>query len=269
MITILFKRSWNFITRMVSLLALGFFLLNPIGVSSSDVETLFNQALVASEDGDFASALLLWNQFLELSPKDAAAFSNRGNVRLVLGDPNGAILDQTKAIELKPSELDPYLNRGIAEEALQDWRSAAKDYDLILERDPDNASALYNLGNVFGSQGDWMKAESLFTRANFARPGFAMARASKALCDYQLEDLDQAESDLRSLIRRFPMMADARAGLSALLWRKGFIGEAESNWAAASGLDSRYRDRDWLLNIRRWPPRPTSDLMSFLALESP
>jgi hypothetical protein len=52
-----------------------------------------------------------------------------------------------------------------------------------------------------------------------------------------------------------------------LLWRQGSAGEAESNWAAAAGLDQRYRQADWLVDVRRWPPQPTQDLMAFLALE--
>ena len=63
--------------------------------------------------------------------------------------------------------------------------------------------------------------------------------------------------------------ADARAALSGLLWHRGFAGEAESHWAAAAGLDQRYRQADWLREVRRWPPVPTQDLMAFLALEQP
>jgi hypothetical protein len=63
-------------------------------------------------------------------------------------------------------------------------------------------------------------------------------------------------------------LADARAALTALLWQKGSKGEAESNWAAASGLDPRYRQGEWLLETRRWPPKPVAALEQFLALES-
>ena len=55
--------------------------------------------------------------------------------------------------------------------------------------------------------------------------------------------------------------------LTALLWSKGFFGEAESHWAAVEGLDSRYKQHDWLVNIRRWPTDPANDLMAFLDLE--
>ncbi len=236
---------------------------------------LFDQALVASRDGRFGDALPLWNQVLELAPGDAAAWSNRGNVQLALGDPEAAIADQSHAIELEPGSPDPHLNRGTAEEALQRWDAAEADYRWILEHPPASArdedvrpSALYNLGNVQGSRGDWPAARDCFVAAADARPGFAMARSSGALAAFQLGDLNEAERELRSLIRRYPLFADARAALTALLWRRGASGEAESNWAAASGLDPRYRQREWLLQTRRWPPEPVQALQQFLALAS-
>ena len=260
---------------MKRLLAFVLVVLTVWGVASCPVlaapgldQALFEQALQASRHGDVAEALLLWNRYLDDHPGDAAALSNRGNVRLILGDAEGAIRDQTRSIELSPEEVDPRLNRGTAEEALQQWDAAAADYDWILERDPAEASALYNLGNVRGSQQDWTSASELYSQAALARPGFAMARSSEAMARYQLDQLDQAERELRNLIRRYPMFADARAGLSALLWKQGQRGEAESHWAAASGLDPRYRQADWLLSVRRWPPGPTADLMAFLDLKS-
>ncbi len=230
-------------------------------------KSLFEKALQESKDGNFIQAEKDWSFYLNDNPYDAAAFSNRGNTRLALGDPQGAIRDQTRAIEISPEDLDPYLNRGIAEEALQLWESASKDYNYVLKKDPKDVSALYNLGNVMGSMDNWIEAKRLFSQAASSNNAIAMARSSEALAVYQLDDIELAEKKIRILIRKYPLFADARAALSALLWRKGFIGEAESNWAAAAGLDIRYRERDWLLNVRRWPPKPTNDLISFLALE--
>ena len=248
---------------------------------------LFDQALTASRQGSFEQALPLWNQVLELAPKDAAAWSNRGNVQLALGDPQAAIADQSQAIALDPASPDPHLNRGTAEEALGEWQAAEADYRWILEHFPASpgdgsgrgpagrdaageprASALYNLGNVQGSLGDWPAARQSFEAAADARPGFAMARSSAALAEFQVGDLVAAERDLRNLIRRYPLFADSRAALTALLWQKGATGEAESHWAAASGLDPRYRQGEWLLQTRRWPPKPVAALEQFLALES-
>ena len=226
---------------------------------------LFEKALQESKDGDFMQAEKDWSFYLNDNPDDAAALSNRGNIRLALGDPQGAMKDQTMAIKISPEDLDPYLNRGIAEEALQLWEDARNDYNYVLKKNPKDVSALYNLGNVMGSMDNWSEAKRLFAQASSSNN--AMARSSEALAIYQLGDLELAEKKIRILIRKYPLFADARAALSALLWRKGFIGEAESNWAAAAGLDIRYREKDWLLHIRRWPPQPTNDLGAFLALE--
>ena len=242
----------------------------PLAAAPPGLPQLFDQALVASREGRFGDALPLWNQVLERSPGDAAAWSNRGNVQLALGDPQAAIADQNRAMELDPASPDPHLNRGTAEEALARWAAAAADYRWILERcdgpgEP-RASALYNLGNVLGSQGDWAGAQASFAAAAEARPGFAMARSSAALALFQLGELPAAERELRNLIRRYPLFADARAALTALLWQRGARGEAESHWAAAAGLDPRYRQGEWLLATRRWPPRPVQALEQFLAL---
>ena len=228
---------------------------------------LFEKALKESNNGDFIQAEKDWSIYLNENPNDAAALSNRGNIRLALGDPEGAIRDQTMAIKISPEDLDPYLNRGIAKEALQLWDDASKDYKYILKKNPKDVSALYNLANVMGSMDNWIEAKKLFAQAASSNNAIAMARSSEALAIYQLDDLELAEEKIRVLIRKYPLFADARAALSALLWRKGFSGEAESNWAAAAGLDIRYREKDWLLNIRRWPPKPANDLIAFLALE--
>ena len=228
---------------------------------------LFDRALQESKDGDFIQAEKDWSFYLNDNPNDPAALSNRGNIRLALGDPEGAIRDQTRAIEISPEDLDPYLNRGIAEEALQLWEEASNDYKLVLKNNPKDVSALYNLGNVMGSQDNWIEAKKYFSEAAYSDNPVAMASSSEALAIYQLDDLELAEKKIRILIRKYPLFADARAALSAILWRKGFIGEAESNWAAAAGLDIRYRDKDWLLNIRRWPPSPINDLIAFLTLD--
>ena len=129
-------------TRLLAALLAALLWLLPQTVASEDLESLYGRALQASQSGDFVRALPLWDQVLELSPNDAAALSNRGNVRLGLGDPEGAIVDQTRSIELAPEELDPHLNRGTAEESLQDWAAAEADYLWILKQDATDASAL-------------------------------------------------------------------------------------------------------------------------------
>ncbi len=163
--------------------------------------------------------------------------------------------------------LIPYINRGIAEEALGLWLKAKKDYMLVLSKDSYNFSALYNSANVEGSLSNWEGARDLFAKAAESNSGFAMARSSLALADYQLGNIDESEIQLKKLVRRYPTFADARAALTALDWSRGMSGLAESNWITVTELDPRYYDEQWLLKVRRWPPKPVEDLMKFIALK--
>ena len=235
--------------------------------SLSSRQEFFQNALDLSSRGKFYLALQEWNRYLDSYPDDAAGLSNRGNVRLVIGDVEGSIDDQNKAISLNPSEIDPYINRGIAEEALGEWSQAKKDYMFVISKDSKNVSALYNLGNVEGSISQWKLARDFFSKAALYNPGFAMARSSMALVDYQLDNIDESEKELKKLIRRYPTFADARAAFTALSWSKGESGKAESNWIAVTELDPRYSDEEWLKKIRRWPPKPIKDLMNFIDLK--
>ena len=230
-------------------------------------EDLFKNALDLSSGGQFDLALQEWNSYLDNYPDDASALSNRGNIKLILGDAKGSIDDQNKSINLNPTEIDPYINRGIAEEALGLWSQAKKDYMFVISQDDKNFSALYNLANVEGSTSQWEKARDLFSKASLYNPGFAMARSSIALADFQLGNFDESEKELKKLIRRYPTFADARAALTALNWSQGQSGKAESNWIAVTELDPRYSDEEWLKKIRRWPPKPIKELMNFIDLK--
>ena len=97
------------IKRLKFFILLSCFFINILYVSPSYAlssrENLFNNALNLSSTGDFNLALKQWNNYLEIFPDDAAALSNRGNIKLVIGDPEGAINDQDKAIDLDPNAV--------------------------------------------------------------------------------------------------------------------------------------------------------------------
>ena len=130
--------------------------------------------------------------------------------------------------------------------------------------DLDQSLYLYDLGIRKLSENDWDAATSYFDQALKLNPDLAIAQSSKALIDYQLGEINKANRELRIVIRRYPLLADARAALSALLLSRGLKGEAESHWVAAIGLDNHYADREWLINDRHWPPNPINDLQVFL-----
>ncbi len=151
-------------------------------------------------------------------------------------------------------------------DSFQEFLKTQTESNFSLNDEELEAISFYLLANSKAHRGDWIEANQLYKKALNYKSDFFFALSSNALVEYQLGKYNKAESDMRSLIKENPMCADPRASLSALLWRKGLIGEAKSNWAAVLGLDSRYMDQDWLLNIRYWPPGPIKDLFNFLDL---
>ena len=231
------------------------------------VDRWFEDAVMASEQGDFATAEDIWTDILEQLPHNPAIWSNRGNARVSQNNLEGALADYRQAIELAPDQPDPYLNRGVAWERLQDWEAAIADYNQVLDLNPQDAAAYNNRGNANAGMGQWDAALADYDKATQLAPGYASARANYALALYQIGEDQTALDAIRALVRKYPQYADMRAALTAILWQQGQRDEAESNWAAVNGLDRRYQDLDWVTDVRRWPPAMVSALQNFLAIE--
>lgn len=227
---------------------------------------LRQQAFTATELGDFPAAEGYWTQLIELLPDNPVGWSNRGNSRVSQNKLEDAIADFNQSIELAPEAADPYLNRGTAYEGQGRWEEAIADYQKVLEIDPNDAMGYNNLGNAKAGQGKWKEAIANYQKAAEFAPNFAFARANYALALYQIGEKEAAMREMRNIIRKYPQFPDVRAALTAALWVDGKRGEAESHWAAAVGLDRRYKDIDWVENVRRWPPVMVAALEKFLTL---
>lgn len=128
--------------------------------------------------------------------------------------------------------------------------------------------AYNNLGNANAGLGRWEEALKYYQKATEIAPNFAFASANESLTLYQLGRREEAERKMRNLLRKYPMFPDVRAALTALLWEEGKQGEAESNWVATVGVDSRYKDVQWVKQVRKWPPKMVVALENFLNMET-
>ena len=233
---------------------------------AQELNELVQEAFTATDRGEFEVAEGYWTQIIDRFPA-AAAWSNRGNSRVGQYKLKAAIADYNKAIELAPDVPDPYLNRGAALEVLGQWDAAIADYNHVLALDPQDPAAFNNRGNAEAGLGQWDAAIADYRRATELAPDYAFALGNYALALYQVGQTDQALQTMRSLVRKYPKFADMRAALTAVLWEQGKQGEAESNWVSAVGLDSRYKDIDWVKTVRRWPPVVVAALDKFLHLQ--
>ena len=87
---------------------------------------------------DYNSAIVDFNEAIELNPKHVRAYYKRGNAKLNLDDYAGAIDDYTHAIMIDPEDANYYYNRSITRCKLGDIESA--------QGDAKNAQRLYHKG---------------------------------------------------------------------------------------------------------------------------
>jgi tetratricopeptide (TPR) repeat protein len=91
--------------------------------------------------GNFDKAIVDYTKAIEINPKYAKAYDNRGLSRLSKGDFDGAIADHTKAIEVNPSLFDAYANRAQAYHTAGNIKSAILDLRTALKINPSSSFA--------------------------------------------------------------------------------------------------------------------------------
>lgn len=233
----------------------------------TELNELSDKAFQATNDGDFKAAEGYWTQMIDRFPQNPAAWSNRGNSRVSQNKLDEAIQDFNQAVKLAPDAPDPYINRGTALEGLKRFDAAIADYNKALQIDSKDPLALNNRGSAESGMGQWEAALADFKQAADLAPNYAFARANYALALYQIGQVDESIRTMRNLVRKYPQFADMRAALTAALWAQGKTGEAESQWVSAVGLDARYKDINWVRDIRRWSPAMVTALEKFLNLQ--
>lgn len=97
------------------------------------------------------------------------------------------------------------------------------------------------------------------------------AASNAALMLAQLGDYTSALKEMEVMQRKAPTSVDLRAALAAMYWHDGKETKAEAMWDAACSKITigcgKYKDKDWLVRIRRWPPVMVERLDDFLTLK--
>ena len=85
---------------------------------------------------DLQGAIADYDRAIEINPRFAEAYSNRGNARLDGRDLDGSIADYDLAIKIDPVFAKAYGNRGLARLFQGDMAAAEKDFAQCLKLDP-------------------------------------------------------------------------------------------------------------------------------------
>ena len=145
-----------------------------------------------------AALLLVWAAGCENAGKPRSNRDELGNCAakaIDAGDFDLAIKCCTEAIQLDPKYAKAYSDRGVAYWEKNHWDKAMADWSEAIRLDPKLAAAHYCRGVAYGRKGQADKAIADFTDAIRLDPNFAEARYNRGVAYQNKGDADKAKSD--------------------------------------------------------------------------
>ena len=133
--------------------------------------------------GKYDEAIKAYDEAINLDPKLASAWNNKGNVSLSQGKYDEAIQAYDKAIKLDPKLAPAWNNKGNALYKQGKYDEAIQAYDKAIEMDPNDARCLDQQRHCSQRQGKYDEAIEAFDKAislilNMQMPGTTKAMLS-------------------------------------------------------------------------------------------
>ena len=203
-------------------------------------ELAFQHGNVLMMLGQLDMAIEAYSDAIELNPRHANAYNNRGITLNIKGEHNLAIKDYTRVIELKPDHIGAYNNRGIiyVEKGKYDW--AIKDYHAAIKLDPELVLVYNNLGIAYFERGSFDTAIENYNKAIKMNPDFAEAYHNRGNSYLGTGEVERAIKDYNTALKLKPDYPVAYNSRGEAYRSKGEIERALKNYSTAIRLNSDY-----------------------------
>jgi len=109
-------------------------------------------------EGKYNEAIKAFDKAIELNPRDAVAYNNRGAAYGQIGNFKQQIEDSNKAIEINPEDAVAYNNRGVAYGELGNYEQEIEDCSKAIELNPNLAVSYYHRGIAYYKLGNRKQA---------------------------------------------------------------------------------------------------------------
>jgi len=178
---------------------------------------IFATALAHHREGRLHEAEQGYRKVLALAPGHADAHNNLGVLLNGQNKPAGALACFERLAEIEPGLPRSHANRGVALKALGRLADAEAAYRQAIQLDPRFEAAHNNLGNLLYNRGAYVEAQQAFEAACALNPKAVEYRFMLAKALIEIQRLDRAEAELRSVLADDPQHADAW-GTLARIW---------------------------------------------------
>jgi curved DNA-binding protein CbpA len=119
---------------------------NALNLTATD---LYQMGIEKARSGNYANALINYNQAIELNPHLAEIYDQRGFVYYRLQNYAAAFADYNQALQINPNLASAYYHRGLTRFALGYTQAAIDDYTQAIQLDPNHAQAYHQRGLAY------------------------------------------------------------------------------------------------------------------------
>lgn len=175
-----------------------------IDLNPRNADAFNNRGVAHGMKGEFDLAIADFNKMIELKPTDAGAHTNRGIAYQSKGEYDLGIKDHNTAIQLDADYADSYHNRGVAYYFSEKFDCAIVDFTKVLELKSNDAKGYYSRGLAYGKQGWYDRAIQDYNRAIKLRPSYAEAYNDRGAVYYKNGEVNRAIDDYNKAIELKP-----------------------------------------------------------------
>jgi membrane associated rhomboid family serine protease/Flp pilus assembly protein TadD len=181
------------------------------------------------KEGDLDATIAQCDRAIQLNPKFAEAYCNRGVAKAKKGDLDGALIDCDRAIELNPKLAGAYSSRGSIEAQKGDFEASIRDCDRAIQLEPERGELYTVRGAAKAKKGDLSGAMADCDRAIQLDPKLVPAYSLRAAVREKNSDLEGAVADWNQAIQLNPKVTEANPSLAVAYYNRGstFRGKKE------------------------------------------
>jgi predicted TPR repeat methyltransferase len=195
------------------------------------------RAIMHHRAGRLDEAEELYGELLSDAPDDAVLLELSGVLAAQKGETDDAREKLERALQAAPDRSSAHENLGNLHQLEGRLDEALAAYARAAELDPESASIQYNLGTVLGRTYRHEEAAAAYRRSLDLDQGRLSARYNLARSLMSLGIFDEAEEQLREVIRSAPEDPDGLMSLGELLGKQKRFSEAVELHRAAIELD--------------------------------
>ena len=191
-----------------------------------DTESKLQEGIALHQNGQLQQAELIYQQILQVSPKDAEALHLLGTIAYQVEKYDLAVSLINQAIEIDPNQSSFFNNLGLTLQKQERIKAAIQAYQQAIELSSESAESYYNLGILLQEQNRFGAAIQAYQDAIKIKPNYSKAYNNLGSILKVQGKLEEAIQAYRQAIKDSPNYSEAYHNLGMTLNDQGKLEEA-------------------------------------------